>query len=110
MEPLDARCELQSVVAAGHRLVHRPGAPHRHAPTSAWPTPTRATRAVDLSSAPEVAKVIASVESRLAGQGRLLVRYSGTEPLLRVMVEGEDEAAIRRWAEEIAEVARRHVG
>ncbi|HXH24871.1 MAG TPA: phosphoglucosamine mutase [Vicinamibacterales bacterium] len=67
-------------------------------------------RTVDLSSVPEVAKVIASVESRLAGQGRLLVRYSGTEPLLRIMVEGEDEAAIRRWAEEIAEVARRHVG
>ena len=34
--------------------------------------------------------VIASVESRLAGNGRLLVRYSGTEPLLRVMLEGQD--------------------
>jgi len=67
-------------------------------------------RKVDLSSVPEVATVIASVESRLAGQGRLLVRYSGTEPLLRVMIEGKDEAEIRRWAEEVAAVARRHVG
>ena len=32
------------------------------------------------------------VEGRLAGQGRLLVRYSGTEPLLRVMIEGRDQA------------------
>ena len=35
------------------------------------------------------------------GSGRLLVRYSGTEPLLRVMLEGQDEAEIRRWGQEI---------
>ncbi len=35
----------------------------------------------------------------LAGHGRLLVRYSGTEPLLRIMLEGKDDAEIRRWAE-----------
>lgn len=69
-----------------------------------------AGRRVDLSSVAEVAEVIASVESRLAGQGRLLVRYSGTEPLLRIMIEGKDEAEIRRWAEQIADVARRYVG
>ena len=39
---------------------------------------------------------MSSVESRLAGNGRLLVRYSGTEPLLRVMLEGQDEAEIRQ--------------
>ena len=35
---------------------------------------------------------------RLAGQGRLLVRYSGTEPLLRVMIEGKDQQEIQGWA------------
>ena len=52
---------------------------------------------------------LASVESRLAGDGRLLVRYSGTEPLLRVMLEGQDEAQIRRWGE-ILDAVRQHVG
>ena len=45
---------------------------------------------MDLKTIPEVAAVMSSVESRLAGNGRLLVRYSGTEPLLRVMLEGKD--------------------
>jgi phosphoglucosamine mutase len=34
------------------------------------------------------------------------VRYSGTEPLLRVMIEGEDQASVQAWAEEIAEAVR----
>ena len=70
----------------------------------------RVDRKVDLQSIPPVASVLASVESRLAGDGRLLVRYSGTEPLLRVMLEGQDEAQIRRWGEEILDAVRQHVG
>ncbi len=70
----------------------------------------RVGRKVDLQSIPPVASVLASVESRLAGDGRLLVRYSGTEPLLRVMLEGQDEAQIRRWGEEILDAVRQHVG
>lgn len=46
------------------------------------------------------------VEARLAGQGRLLVRYSGTEPLLRIMLEGRDQAEITAWANEIADAVR----
>jgi len=61
---------------------------------------------VDLSSVPAVAAVLQSVESRLEGSGRLLVRYSGTEPLLRVMLEGRDETEIRGWAEEIVAVVQ----
>jgi phosphoglucosamine mutase len=57
-----------------------------------------------------VAKVIAEVESRLAGQGRLLIRYSGTEPLLRVMLEGKDQDEIRRWGNEIIDAVREHAG
>ena len=64
----------------------------------------------DLQSVPAVAAVMSSVESRLAGNGRLLVRYSGTEPLLRVMLEGQDQAEIRRWGQEIIEAVKEHAG
>jgi phosphoglucosamine mutase len=70
----------------------------------------RVDRKVDLKTIPEVARVISSVESRLAGQGRLLIRYSGTEPLLRVMLEGRNEAEIERWGQEIIDAVKQHVG
>ena len=59
---------------------------------------------------PEVCAAMARVEAALDGRGRLLVRYSGTEPLLRVMIEGEDQAAVQMWAEEIAEAVRSSLG
>ena len=55
---------------------------------------------------PEIRAAIARVESALEGRGRLLVRYSGTEPLLRIMIEGPDQASVQAWAEEIAEAVR----
>ena len=70
----------------------------------------RVGRRVALETVPEVASVLSSVESRLAGQGRVVVRYSGTEPLLRVMIEGRDETEIRRCGQEIIDVAREHLG
>ena len=50
------------------------------------------------------------VERQLAGQGRLLVRYSGTEPLVRVMIEGKDQQEIQGWATEIADSVKQHLG
>ena len=70
----------------------------------------RVNQRVDLKTIPAVAAVIERVESQLAGQGRLLVRYSGTEPLLRVMLEGQDQDEIRRWGEEIIAAVKEHVG
>jgi phosphoglucosamine mutase len=70
----------------------------------------RVAERVDLKTVPEVAAVMSAVESRLAGHGRLLVRYSGTEPLLRVMLEGRDEEDIRRWGQEIVDAVNDHVG
>lgn len=64
----------------------------------------------DLGEVPGVADAIADVERRLGNTGRLLVRYSGTEPLLRVMLEGQDQAQIRSWAEEIVGQVRQHLG
>ena len=56
---------------------------------------------------PAIAKALADVEARVAGHGRLLVRYSGTEPLARVMVEGEPREAIETAAKSIAETVRK---
>ena len=65
---------------------------------------------VDLATVPPIAAAIESVEARVAGQGRLLVRYSGTEPLLRVMLEGKHPDEIRGWAQEIVDVVKEHLG
>jgi phosphoglucosamine mutase len=70
----------------------------------------RVKEKVDLSTVPQVAAVMQSVESRLEGSGRLLVRYSGTEPLLRVMLEGQNQDEIKKWGQEIIDAVTRHVG
>ncbi len=70
----------------------------------------RVRERVDLKSVPAVADAIARVEARVEGQGRLLVRYSGTEPLLRVMLEGQHQDEIRGWAQEIVDVVKQHLG
>lgn len=53
--------------------------------------------------------VISSVEKKLKGNGRVVVRYSGTEMLLRVMVEGKDKAKVESYAEEIVETASKNL-
>jgi len=63
-----------------------------------------------LASVLPIAEAMERVETRLGGEGRLLVRYSGTEPLLRVMIEGKDQKQIQAWAAEIAGVVREHLG
>ena len=68
------------------------------------------TRRVPLSDMPEVQRIIADSERRLADTGRLLVRYSGTEMLARVMVEGEDASQIRAIADEIGAAIRKSNG
>ena len=70
----------------------------------------RVASRVDLRTVPEIAAVMDRVEQRLAGQGRLLVRYSGTEPLLRVMLEGKDQGEITGWANEIVDAVKRNLG
>jgi phosphoglucosamine mutase len=70
----------------------------------------RVREKVDLASVPAIAAAIARVESRVAGQGRLLVRYSGTEPLLRVMLEGKHKDEIEAWAQEIVDTVKEHLG
>jgi phosphoglucosamine mutase len=59
---------------------------------------------------PDIASTIRRVEERVDGHGRVLIRYSGTEPLLRVMLEGRDEGEIRAWAQEIVDVVQTNLG
>ncbi|MBV8773553.1 MAG: phosphoglucosamine mutase [Deltaproteobacteria bacterium] len=67
-------------------------------------------RRVPLEQVPEVSREIAAAQRRLNGCGRLLVRYSGTEMLARVMVEGEDQSSISEIASQIAAAIHRQLG
>ena len=69
----------------------------------------RVKQRTDLTTVPAIADAMAKVEAQLAGNGRLLVRYSGTEPLLRIMLEGQDDQQIRGWADEIAGIVKAHL-
>jgi phosphoglucosamine mutase len=69
----------------------------------------RVRERLDIGSVPAIASVMRDVERRLDGHGRLLVRYSGTEPLLRIMMEGRDQDELHRWAEELAAAVRAHL-
>ena len=64
----------------------------------------------DLASIPEIAKRMAEIEKKLEGTGRLLVRYSGTEPKVRVMIEGENEQEIKALAEDLAGIIKEKLG
>jgi phosphoglucosamine mutase len=63
-----------------------------------------------LESIPAVAKRIRAAEDELRDSGRVVIRYSGTESLARVMIEAESEEAMRRHAEAIAEAIRKELG
>ena len=64
----------------------------------------------DLGGLPQVQEAIRAGEAKLDGTGRILVRYSGTEPLLRIMVEGKDQAVIASVADHLAGVVRSCIG
>jgi phosphoglucosamine mutase len=63
-----------------------------------------------LDTLPEVQKLLAAAEADLSGKGRVLLRYSGTEPKIRLLIEGRDQAAIDAHADRIAEVLRAEIG
>mgnify|MGYP000898507075 CR=1 FL=1 len=63
-----------------------------------------------LSDLPDVQALIAKVEAALGDEGRVLVRYSGTEAKVRVMVEGPEESRIQGYADEIAKALQTACG
>jgi len=64
----------------------------------------------DLRAHPAIGPVVLAAESEIAGRGRVVLRYSGTESLARVMVEADDDAVVKRTAERVANVIREHLG
>ncbi len=63
-----------------------------------------------LESISTVAARIRAAEEELEDTGRVVIRYSGTEPLARVMIEAESEEAMRRHADAIADAIRKELG
>lgn len=65
---------------------------------------------VELDTVPEVQQVISACEEKLGKKGRILIRYSGTEPLLRIMLEGENLSEIEHLAAEIVAAVETYLG
>jgi phosphoglucosamine mutase len=59
---------------------------------------------LDPNASPSIQAAVQRAETRLAGQGRVVLRPSGTEPVIRVMVEGRDERLVVQLAKELAAV------
>jgi phosphoglucosamine mutase len=96
---------LAIVMEAGRPLGELARAVMERVPQVLLSETLRARRGLD--EMPRTRKAVATLERKLGRDGRVLVRWSGTEPKLRVLVEGNDERAIRRHAEEILDAARR---
>ncbi|MGB3941035.1 MAG: phosphoglucosamine mutase [Candidatus Manganitrophaceae bacterium] len=63
-----------------------------------------------IAEIPNLEKAIANCEGKLKDNGRILVRYSGTEPLLRIMIEGEDKIIISGMADQLGEIVQKAIG
>jgi len=63
-----------------------------------------------LESLPQVSRALSEARSALGENGRVVLRYSGTEPLARVMVEAEEDADVQRYSESVAEALRKSIG
>lgn len=97
---------VQTVVASGKKLSKLTGLMQK------YPQVLVNVKVADkskLKGNDAVEQAIASVERRFAGNGRVLVRPSGTESLVRVMAEGPDRETVEAYAAEIAEVVRREL-
>ncbi len=64
----------------------------------------------DIRTIPEIAGLVRDIEGKVGDEGRVLIRYSGTEPLLRIMIEGQDQYQITAWAKEIADLVENSMG
>jgi phosphoglucosamine mutase len=65
---------------------------------------------VDIDSNASIGAAIKTAEAKLNGRGRVVLRASGTEPLIRVMVEGEEQDLVSRLAQDLADSVRAAVG
>jgi len=65
---------------------------------------------IDIYSISEIASAISDIENKLNDKGRVLVRYSGTQPLCRVMVEGPDEEETNHYCQHLVDLIREKIG
>ncbi|MBK9768618.1 MAG: hypothetical protein IPP63_17300 [Chloracidobacterium sp.] len=70
----------------------------------------KVSQKLPFESVPAIAAAAKAVEDEIMGEGRLLLRYSGTENLARVMIEGKDQAQVETQANRIADVIRAEIG
>ncbi|HEV8117642.1 MAG TPA: phosphoglucosamine mutase, partial [Thermoanaerobaculia bacterium] len=70
----------------------------------------RAARRIELEEMHELTRAVARARETLDHHGRVFLRYSGTEPLLRILVEGTERAAVLAIADELERVARAELG
>lgn len=70
----------------------------------------RVSKKIDFNQFPEIVKTIESIKESLGNSGRLEVRYSGTEPLARIMVEGKDRETIEQYSETISRIINKYLG
>jgi phosphoglucosamine mutase len=99
---------LAGIVARSGRRVSELLAGFRRYPQILLNVRVRSKPALD--ALPAVAAAARRVEQSLGAEGRLVLRYSGTEPLARVMLEGPDDATVRALAGELAEAIRAEIG
>ena len=98
----DANPQLDGVLGRRASLLRGIGAGLVRATSQTWPHLDQQ----DWKSNPALARTEAEVTAELGDRGRVLIRKSGTEPLLRVMVEASDAALAQRCAERLAEAIR----
>ncbi|HEX9860309.1 MAG TPA: phosphoglucosamine mutase [Nitrospirota bacterium] len=70
----------------------------------------RVKKKKDISEVPAIARMVEEAQRTLDGTGRLLIRYSGTEPKLRIMAEGKDKAAIEKLVNSLADTVKKELG
>jgi len=64
----------------------------------------------DIGTVPELKEAIAQVERELGEEGRVLIRYSGTQNMCRVMVEGPTDAVTEKYCTQLAELVKKTIG
>ena len=70
----------------------------------------KVSRKVEFSQFPEIMEAMKEIETSLGDSGRINVRYSGTEPVARIMIEGREQTEIEGYSEMMAEIIQKHLG
>ena len=70
----------------------------------------RVRKKIDFKQFPEIVKTIEDIKSQLESSGRMEVRFSGTEPMARIMIEGKDKTLVEQYSQEMATVIHKYLG